>query len=188
MAKIRAKQSFGGLPLAPINAPVPEQVDLRSFSTAELLKLYSQVLTELGARRVVRSGNNPLADYAEGLAAKALGVTLTSKSTTGYDATDAEGGRYEVKARRLSATNRSCQTSALRGLEKQHFDYLIGVIFDPQFVVVRACRVSWAVVNEAAVFKKHVRGHVLHLNQVFWTRTGVEDVTEALRAAQLEGA
>ena len=161
-------------------------VDLGGLGTSELLGLYGRVMVELQRRAVIRSGNNPLADYAEGLAAKALGLTLASKSTTGYDATDANSKRYEVKARRLSPTNKSCQTSALRGLEKQHFDYLIGVIFDPEFVVVRACRVPWTVVNDTAIFRKHVRGHVLHLNQVFWTQAGVEDVTDALKAAQLE--
>lgn len=72
-------------------------LDLGGISTPNLLLLSGGVIEELRRRRVVRTTNNPVADYAEYLAARAFGLVLAGRSESGYDATDAKGRRYQVK-------------------------------------------------------------------------------------------
>src|ERR1041384_2668015 len=112
---------------------------LREYSTPSLLAHFADVLEELRRRRVTRSTNNPVADYTEHLVSRALNLTPVAKSTTGYDAVDFEGLRYEIKGRRPTAENRSRQLSAIRGLDKKHFAYLVGVLYNPNFSVLRGC-------------------------------------------------
>jgi hypothetical protein len=67
---------------------------LRSHSHNELLNLYDAVLAELRSREILRSSNNPVADYSEWLASRALGLRLESRSTTGFDGICDAGHRY----------------------------------------------------------------------------------------------
>ena len=74
-----------------------ETDDLNQMAVADLLRLFSRVLDELRSRGVVRSTNNPVADYAEYLVIKALDLRAAPKSTKGYDAVDANERKYKVK-------------------------------------------------------------------------------------------
>ncbi|AZK59093.1 hypothetical protein [Candidatus Desulforudis audaxviator] len=65
--------------------------DLSKLKTSELLVLYSEIIEELRRRKAVRSNNNPVADYAENLAVKALSLKRAPLSTKGFDAKDKEG-------------------------------------------------------------------------------------------------
>jgi hypothetical protein len=99
-----------------------------------------RVSDTLRARKTIRSANNPVADYAEGLCAKALNLKLANKSTTGYDGTDPNSKKIEVKARRIAKENGSRQLSAIRGIGSQHFDFLAGVLFNADFSALAGCR------------------------------------------------
>jgi hypothetical protein len=126
-----------------------------SKSNPELLKLYTELMAELRTRGVVRTSNGPGADVAEGLVAKALSLTLNTSSTAGYDGIDPQGNKVEVKCRRLTQFNNSRQLSAIRNLEKAHFDFLAGVLFNEDFSVMKAALIPYVVVKEHAVFVKH---------------------------------
>jgi hypothetical protein len=67
------------------------------------------MVDELLSQGVVRSTNNPVADYSEYLTARAFGLTLVASSSIGYDAIGEDDVRYQVKARRLTARNTSRQ-------------------------------------------------------------------------------
>ena len=159
---------------------------LKGLPTKRLLTQYSAIMRELKHRRVVRSTNNPVADYAETLAAKAFNLTLASKSTKGYDAEDSKGKRYEIKGRRPTPENKSRQLSVIRELPKHHFHYLLGVVFDEDFTVKRACRMTAKAVERLAVHRSYVNGWIVQLRDEVWDLRGVEDVTQQLRAAQKE--
>ena len=62
------------------------------------------MVDELLSQGVVRSTNNPVADYSEYLTSRAFGLTLVASSSIGEDDV-----RYQVKARRLTARNTSRQ-------------------------------------------------------------------------------
>ncbi len=158
---------------------------LQSAKSQHLLNLYSIVLKELLNRGLIRSTNNPASGYAEFLAAKALNLHLAPNSTTGYDARDSHGKRYEIKARRLTSHNKSRQLSVIRGLDRRHFDFLVGVLFGDDFAVMRACVVPRTVVEKEARYRQHVNGWILHLRDRVWEQRGVRDVTKALREATI---
>ena len=158
-------------------------MNLMDRSTRELLTLFGETLGELRRRNVIRSNNNPVADYAERIAADALGLTLVSRSTAGYDAIDTQGGRFEIKGRRRTPENRSTQLSAIRGLDKNHFDFLIGILFEDDFSVQRACLVPIHVVRLVSAYRAHVNAWVLHLRDSLWEVDGVKDVTAEIRKA-----
>ena len=159
-------------------------VNLAPLTTRELLKLYASLLDELRSRDVLRSANNPLADYAEGLCARAMGWTLVPKSTAGYDATDAEKRKFEIKARRITTENASRQLSAIRAIERQRFDFLAGVLFDREFGVMRAALIPFAIVKEHGTLSAHTNSWRFILRESVWTLPGVENITARLKAAQ----
>jgi hypothetical protein len=168
-------------PLLVLQDPVME---LESLKTHELLGLFSGVLDELRRREVIRSTNNPVADYAESLVARALSLELAPKSSTGYDAVDALGQRYEIKGRRPTKQNRSTQLSAIRGVDLEHFSFLVGVLFAEDFSVHRACVIPYKTVKELAVYRPHVNAWILHLRDSVWNAPDVRDITNLLSDVQ----
>lgn len=106
-------------------------------SAKNVLKEYLTILRELRKRNLIRSTNNPVADIAETLVV-ALKLKLASGSTAGHDAVNDAGVRYEVKGRRVTKENKSRQLSFIRGLDKDHFDFLVGVLFDESFLALKA--------------------------------------------------
>lgn len=151
-----------------------------------LLRQYSSVLRELRKSGVLRSANNPVADYAELLVSRALALDLSGKSNAGYDAVDNAGARYEIKGRRVTPENPSRQLSAIRGIDKRKFDYLAGVLFDVEFNVLKACLVPHRVVNENCQFSRHSNSSIFHLRDSVWQLQGVENLTEVVQLAQKE--
>jgi hypothetical protein len=149
-----------------------------------LLRMFALIVEELRRRELVRSSNNPVADIAELIAAKALDLQLVGKSSAGHDAVDARGLRYQVKGRRITPHNRSRQLSFIRSLESKPFDFLVGILFDSDFQVTRACVVPFEVVRRRAAFVASVNGHRFVLREEVWTESMVRDVTpEVVQAA-----
>jgi len=72
------------------NAMITKE-DVSRLSTEDLLSLWSRIMSELRTRDVIRSSNNPVGDYAEGLVTRRFGLTLEGNSTSGFDAVDAVG-------------------------------------------------------------------------------------------------
>jgi hypothetical protein len=156
---------------------------LRDQPADRLLRLFAETLEELRRRDLVRSSNNPVADYAEKIAGHALGLRLIGKSGAGHDGEDLAGNRYQVKGRRVTPHNESRQLSYMRNLDTKPFDYLVGIIFDAEFRVHRACVAPFDVVQSLAAFSKHVNAHRLVLRDEFWDQPGVRDVTTELAEA-----
>jgi hypothetical protein len=158
--------------------------NLDDFTIRELLVLYGKVLDTLRARETTRSANNPVADYAEGLCKVALKLTLAAKVMTGYDGIDPSGNKIEVKARRITKENGSRQLSAIRGIDRHHFDYLAGVLFNADFSVMKGCLIPYAVIKEHGKHNEHVNSHRFLLRDSVWALPGVRDITEALNKAE----
>jgi hypothetical protein len=146
---------------------MPKRTSLTESTILDLLGLYSDILIELCERGVLRSVNNPAADYAEYLVAKALHLTPAPKSTKGYDAVGQDGKRYEIKARRLTRRSRPTRFSAIRKLEENHFDFLVAVLFDEHFFVQRALVLPREHVTRQAFWQAHVNGWILPISDDF---------------------
>lgn len=144
----------------------------------ELVKAYAESLDALTRRGVIRS-NKVLADYAEWLAAQALGLSLVpAGSQKGYDAIDPTTGlTYQVKARRLAAPYFQADLRGFGALDPPPFDMLVGILVDADYQVVRAAVVPLAVVRD------HVRGPRLYMGSGLLTRAEVADVTAEVRRA-----
>ncbi len=155
---------------------------LSEVSAGELLALQANILNELRRRRVIRSTNNPAADYAEHLVATALGLKVAGKSNAGYDAVDSNGNRYQIKSRRITKHNKSRQLSFMRGLEdgRQPFDYLVGVLLEEDFSILRACVIPFEVVKQHSTYVAHVNGWRFVLHDNVWALAGVKDITGIL--------
>ena len=154
--------------------------NLAALSIPELLLVHGAVLEELRKRSVLRSKNNPTGDYAEWLVSTRLKLTLKGNSTKGFDATDGTGTRYQIKARRVTPENPSTQLGLIRNLEEREFDFLIAVVFDANWHVIRAAKIPHEILGTLATFRSHTNGYVMHLRQVVFGVSGVEDVTAAL--------
>ena len=155
-----------------------------SDNPRDLLRQWAWILDRLRETGVVRSSNNPVADYSEWLSCRALNLEIATKSTKGYDATDVDGTRYEIKGRRLTKENGSLQLSAIRGLRDKHFDWLIGLLFDHDVNLVRAAKIPWDVVNRLSSHTEHTNSATLHLRDQVWEEPGVDDITDRVAAAQ----
>lgn len=155
---------------------------LGELRMTELLRLYTEILQELIHRNVCRSTNNPVADLTESLVIQALGLSRAQKSTKGYDAADADGKRYEIKGRRLTAHNGSRMLSAIRECEKRHFDFLAGVLFNEDFSLHRACLVPFEIVLTCSKYRNHTNANIFELKEDLWMTSGVVDITRALAA------
>lgn len=158
--------------------------NLADRTTADLLRLHGAILSELRRREVVRSANGPAGDYAELLFARAFGWRLEGGSTSGHDAVDDNGVRYQVKCRRLTPQNRSRQLGFIRNLPERPFEVLAAVLFDEHFQVHRAALIPVESVQEHASCVTHVNAWRLLLRDTVWEWPGVEDVTERLRLTE----
>jgi len=154
--------------------------DSKALTVSELLGCFADVLDELKKRKIVRTRNNPVADYAEWLVTQQLGLSLERSSKRGYDATDPSGKRYQIKSRRLDQTNESKQLSVIRNLDANEFDYLLGVLFNRDFTVKEAYKIPHSVIREHVSFSEHQNGYILHLQGEVLTAPGVENITEVL--------
>lgn len=121
-------------------------------------------MEELRQRRLIRSSNNPVSDYAEKIVCEQLKLSLAGKSSKGYDAIDENTGtRYQIKARRLTSRNRSRQLGVIRNLDQNLFDFLIAVIFDESFKPIEIWEIPRETIPKYARYSKHQNGHILVL-------------------------
>jgi hypothetical protein len=162
------------------------ETSLGQSSVPDLLEAYASILTELKARKVVRTSNAPLGDYAEYLAQKVYGGSLAPNSSKSYDVTAEDGRLIQVKARTLGeGTSTSAVFSVFRSFD---FDVATVLVFDSAtYDLLWAREVSPAEVENSARWSSHVNGRLLRMSVA---KTLGEDVThkflDKLNALELE--
>lgn len=150
----------------------------------ELIDAYARSLDALKARGVIRS-TKVLADYAEWLAAKALGLDLVGGGAQkGYDAKDPRTGlRYQVKARQVAPPYMQPDLRGQGNLEDGPFDMLVGILVNGNFEVIRAAVVPLSVVQARAKRIAYNNGFRIHMASGLLRLPEVVDVTEDVRRA-----
>jgi hypothetical protein len=86
---------------------------------------------------VLRSGN-VVGDYAEWVSACAFDLQLSGSKLSRHDATDREGRRYQVKARRRDEV----AGTVFSRLHPDDFDILVLMVFGPKYEVSFAARIA----------------------------------------------
>ncbi|WP_340288787.1 hypothetical protein [Sulfitobacter pontiacus] len=159
--------------------------ELEHKSVSDLLALHAEVSARLRSSGAVRSSNNPAGDYAETLFCRAFGWDMAASSEKGYDALDREGLRYQIKSRRLTASNTSRQLSALRNLEAKPFDFLAGVLFSSDYSVFKAAIIPHDLVLKNTRVSTHTNSRLFHLRDAVWAWQNVRDVTLTLARVKI---
>ena len=157
-------------------------MDWTQFDDRQLLGAYCTLMAELKGRGVVRSANNPVADYSETLVSRALDLTLEPQSRSGYDAVGADGTRYQIKGRRLTAHNTSTQLSAIRNLAQRPFDTLAAVVYSQDLSVLYGALIPIEVVAEQGRYSAHSNSHIFMFRRNVLEDARVTDITATLTA------
>jgi hypothetical protein len=103
-------------------------------------------LREMG----VLSSGTLVGDVAEWIACQELGHMLEPKSTKGYDATDADGLRLQIKGVRLP----NCQPGAMRGLRDNPFDRFVVVALASDMQSYEIIEMTSAEARERAAYQE----------------------------------
>ena len=138
------------------------QYKLKQMKADDLLKLYAELMEELRKQELIRTSNNPVADYAEKVAVAKLKLNRASKEERGYDATDTKGRKYQIKGRRTTRHNRSRQLGVIRNLDQKLFNYLVAVIFNEQFEIEEIWKIPHAFVKKHGRWSDHQNGYIFH--------------------------
>lgn len=150
--------------------------DFKKYSAIQLLQQQAAIIDELIKRGVVRTRNNPVADYGEYVVAQALNLDLQNNSHTGFDAADSKGVRFQIKARRITPERKSKQLGVIRNLKKKDFDYLIAVIFNHDFNVDSCYKIPIGIIAKYSRYSKHQNGHILILKGAILDDSLVESI------------
>lgn len=133
-------------------------------SDQQMLHLYRDLMEELRERQLIRTSNNPVADYAESVAVEALRFTRAPKEAKGFDATDDRGIKYQVKGRRITRHNNSRQLGVIRYLDEKLFSFVLAVIFDEDFSVKEIWKIPYKFVKENSKYSSLQNGHIFNAN------------------------
>ncbi len=151
--------------------------NFKALPTEHLLQYYNQIMQELRDRKILRTSNGPVGDYAEWLIAQKLNLILEGNSTAGYDAIDTSGMKYQIKGRRVTALNKSTQLSAIRNLELKEFDFLIAILFNESFEPALVLKIPHEVIEKYASFSEHVHAHRLLIRENIKNDSLVTNIT-----------
>jgi hypothetical protein len=159
-------------------------IEPRQMTIAELLRFHGQTLAELRRRRVVRTANAPVGDYAEWLVAAATGGELAENAEKSWDVAVPEG-KLQVKARLVGDVNNRSQrqVSVFRSWD---FDAAVFVLFDQDYAIRRAACVPVEAVEAAGRFRKWVNGYVVFATDELLSQG--EDWTERLKHVTTDDA
>ena len=139
-------------------------INLQNLKDSDLLQLYANLMEKLRQRKLIRSSNNPVSDYAEKIVCEKMKLSIQGKSSKGYDAIDEKSGiKYQIKARRVTRHNKSRQLGVIRNIDQKLFDYLIVVIFDESFKPIEIWRIPRETIPKYARYSQHQNGHILIL-------------------------
>jgi hypothetical protein len=159
-------------------------MNLSKLSSKELFAHLAEIGDLLRTRKITRSSNNIVGDLAESLFCQSYKWKPADKSQRGFDAEDKRGKRYQIKGRRCIGKNKSHMLGAIRNLNDKDkpFDSLAVVIFSEDYEITYAALIEYALVEQKATkLQTHTNSRRFVLNQDC-KETGVQDVTEKLRA------
>lgn len=155
--------------------------DFNDMSEKELMMYNSEIMNELKKRGIVRTKNNPIADYCEWFVASKLHWKLQNSSNGGFDAIDSNELRVQIKCRTLENGKGTRQLGVIRNLNKNPFDYLIAILFDEKIDVVKGYKISKELITRYSRFSEHQNGHILTLKGEILSDNELVDITDNIQ-------
>ncbi len=152
--------------------------DLAQMTEIELLQTHGAVIEESLCQGIVKTRNNPIGDYTEWLVCDRMKLKMADKNQKGFDATDKDGKRYQIKGGRKS--NGTVPFSPIRNLEQRAFQSVIVVAFKDDYSIRFAASIPHELVECLANFNKSVNGFVLRLNEQKIQHDCVTDISDCL--------
>ncbi|OQB93128.1 MAG: hypothetical protein BWX82_00666 [Parcubacteria group bacterium ADurb.Bin115] len=135
-------------------------MEIKNLTTKNLLELYANIVEELRSRKIVRTKNNIVADYAEYLVAKNLNLELMPNSNKHFDAIDNKTNyKFQIKSRRITNYNKSKLLGVVRDLDFTGFDYLVVVYFDINFKVIESFMIPKEILKIYSKYNKLQNGY-----------------------------
>jgi hypothetical protein len=125
------------------------------MTDAEVAKTWARCIRALRDRKLVRTANTPVGDYAERICCDRFDLERKGFSEKSIDAVDGEVTRYQIKGRRLTAANGSRQLSAIRDVEQEPFDVLLAVFFNEDLDVQEIWSIPCQVVKRGVLCHAH---------------------------------
>lgn len=160
----------------------PAELDLSRMSVRQLLRLYSNVLTELLGRGVIRSRNAPAGDLAEAVVAGAYHGELAAPSEKSWDVRTADGVLLQVKCRVIEPGSR--RTHVFSPFRSWDFHACVFVVLNSRtYEVDQAVEIPVEQVREIARATTWVAGHRITVGQIRAGVSGAVDVTGRLQEA-----
>ncbi|WP_143545293.1 hypothetical protein [Rhodococcus sp. 15-649-2-2] len=152
--------------------------NLTSMSVQELLSLWAGTMTELQARDILRTNNNPVGDLAEAIVHEHFGGTRGSFAQKGWDVLTDSGERVQVKGVRQAGTRTRRNVSPIRDAE---YDSVVIVMFDADFQLTNTIGMNRAVVEKLFSVRTYVNGRIITVTDKLLTHPEVQqlDMTEA---------
>jgi len=126
-------------------------IKVKDLDTAEILKLYSEILRELKDRNVIRS-KNLVGELGEHLAIDYYNkniylpnLKLAPTSTKSFDAIDEDGRTYAIKTitGKVTGVFYGLNSSTSTKENKQIFDFAIVIKLDENYAIHRIFQLDW---------------------------------------------
>jgi uncharacterized protein DUF6998 len=138
-------------------------MDLTTYKTRELLKLWAAIMRELLRRDVVRTANNPIGDIAEAIVAEHYDGERQGFSNSGWDVTTPHGERVEVKGIRLTDSRTRANLSPIP--KTSTYTHVVIVVFDADLRVTEALRMPRAAVERLFSPRKKDGARIIRLSR-----------------------
>jgi hypothetical protein len=159
---------------------------LEKYSTTELIQLYSEIISKLKSRGVIRT-KNIVGDLGEYLAIEHYNKTpglpnlqAAPAGTQNIDAISRQGERYSIKSTsgKLTSVFYGLNDPESTDEEKQKFEYVIIVLFSEIFELEKIIEIDWNQFLSLKRWHKTMRGwnisvtkQLIENNKIIWSRT-----------------
>ncbi|MBI9071503.1 MAG: hypothetical protein JEY94_07880 [Melioribacteraceae bacterium] len=126
-------------------------MDLNNYTPTDLIKLYSQIISKLKEKEIIRT-KNIIGDLGEYLAIEHYNNTpglpnlqAAPAGTQNIDAISRQGERYSIKSTsgKLTGVFYGLNDQDSKEIEKQKFEYVIIVILRDNFELHKIIEINW---------------------------------------------
>lgn len=160
-------------------------IDLEKYSTTDLIQLYSEIISKLKSRGVIRT-KNIVGDLGEYLAIEHYNKTpglpnlqAAPAGTQNIDAISRQGARYSIKSTsgKLTSVFYGLNDPESAHSEEQKFEYVIIVIFKENFELEKIIEIDWNQFLSLKRWHKTMRGwnisvtkQLIENSKIIWSR------------------